>query len=152
MQNRTQPASRAKPSPPLHTPQEKRTLVKKIVMTVVAVAAAVGLAGCPAPKKHDPCKPNGCTASLPKDKTSDGIWNVGDELRPGLWSLDKSWADKKKYPNCAWFVSPATATASATAEPTSEQHATDPGSVTIRLHEDEHLTSSGCPDWERVGD
>jgi len=134
--------------------------VKKVTrLTALAAASIAALAlltGCPKPGHKDPCKPGGCQVNGPVTEKGDGIWSVGDEIEPGLWQLDNAWKDTEKYPNCAWFVSPAAdpaPSASPSNEPTSTRARVEtPGSVTIRLHVGEHLTSSDCPNWKKVGD
>ena len=124
-----------------------------LALSVASLVALTSSGGCGKNEPSDPCKPDGCAVANPSQKKGDGIWSVGDELKPGTWSLDSSWTDHKKYPNCAWFVTAApNKTAKPSKEPTFSQHRTDPGDVTIHLHAGEHLTSSGCPVWKRIGD
>lgn len=125
--------------------------MKRTLTLIAIVGLAFGLAACEPEKQTNPCE-NGCSVGNAKTEIGDGVWNVGDEIQPGVWTLDDSWTDTKKFPSCAWFVAPAKATPSSTTEPTSTRSlAETAGKVRITLHAGEHLTSSNCPKWKKVG-
>jgi len=115
-----------------------RTIIASGLLVIGTYAANYALDGCEATRDNPPSIVVNYTAG-------DGIWIVGEDIAPGVWSTNSYWRD---LPNCIWFVSPATdpqPSASPSTGPTWTQYRdTSQGAVTFRLHTGEGLTISGC--------
>jgi hypothetical protein len=88
-----------------------------------------------------------------RTQVSDGVWVVGDEIKPGLWEPKSDW---RKMPDCAWFVSPAPKPSRVPSKapsptPTSAPSYANPDQLVVRLHEKEAFTTVGCGVWEYRG-
>ena len=114
------------------------------LLTLAAVAFMV--AGCGPKSNHKP-EPSYPAVDGMKTEIGDGSWVVGDEIAPGRWVPSAGWVSLTTKTNCVWFVSPAKARPSPTAEPTFRNPS---GEDVITLHRGEAFTTSHCGKWHRL--